>query len=48
LLDLVSGTYSSVVTATPILTYLQQVSPLARSAGTKRQRLAADDSGAVI
>ena len=48
LLGLIIGTYSSVFTATPILTYLQQVSPLARSAGTKRERLAPDDSGAVI
>ena len=48
LLGLVIGTYSSVFTATPILTYFQQVSPLARSAGTKRERLAPDDSGAVI
>ena len=34
LLGLVIGTYSSVFTATPILTYLQQLSPLARSAGS--------------
>ncbi len=48
LLGLVIGTYSSVFTATPILTYLQQISPLARSAGVKREKLAPDDSGAVI
>ena len=36
LLGLVIGTYSSVFTATPLLTYFQQFSPLARSARAKR------------
>jgi SecD/SecF fusion protein len=47
LIGLVVGTYSSVFTATPILTYLQEKWPMARE---KRERLVRDpeDSGAVV
>jgi SecD/SecF fusion protein len=43
----VIGTYSSVFTATPLLTYFQQSWPLARA---KKERKVRDpeDSGAVI
>ena len=47
LVGLVVGTYSSVFTATPLLTYLQQRAPMSR---VKRERVAreAEDSGAVV
>ena len=47
LVGLVVGTYSSVFTATPILTYLQQRAPMSR---VKKERVAreAEDSGAVV
>ena len=48
LLGLIIGTYSSVFTATPLLTYFQQFSPLSRSARVKREKATSDDSGAVI
>jgi SecD/SecF fusion protein len=48
LLGLVVGTYSSVFTATPLLTYFQQRAPLARAPKVKREVRAPDDSGAVI
>ena len=48
LMGLVIGTYSSVFTATPLLTYFQQFSPLARSARAKRVVRTPDDSGAVV
>ncbi|GAA2130022.1 protein translocase subunit SecD [Nocardioides bigeumensis] len=48
LLGLGIGTYSSVFTATPLLTYLQQVAPLDRASRQKREVRAPDDSGAVI
>ena len=48
LIGLVIGTYSSVFTATPLLTYLQQLSPLARAGRAPRVVRTPDDSGAVI
>ncbi len=48
LLGLVIGTYSSVFTATPLLTYFQRISPLARAGRVRREVRRADDSGAVI
>jgi SecD/SecF fusion protein len=48
LLGLLIGTYSSVFTATPLLTYLQRISPLARAARVKRVVETPDDSGAVV
>lgn len=47
LLGLLIGTYSSVFTATPLVTYLQQRWPLSRNRVIRRARAAAD-SGAVI
>jgi SecD/SecF fusion protein len=47
LLGLVIGTYSSVFTATPLLTYFQEHWPLARAKKERKVR-APDDSGAVI
>lgn len=47
LVGLIVGTYSSVFTATPLVTYMQQKWPLSRSAKVKAQR-APDDSGAVV
>ncbi|MGI8645194.1 MAG: protein translocase subunit SecD [Nocardioides sp.] len=48
LVGLVIGTYSSVFTATPLLTYFQQFSPLARAGKATRVVRTPDDSGAVI
>jgi SecD/SecF fusion protein len=48
LLGLVVGTYSSVFTATPLLTYLQERWPLARAARVRREARQVDDSGAVV
>ena len=48
LLGLVVGTYSSVFTATPMLTYLQERWPLSRAAKVKREARTTEDSGAVI
>ena len=47
LVGLVVGTYSSVFTATPLLTYLQERAPMSR---VKKEKVAreAEDSGAVI
>ena len=47
LIGLVVGTYSSVFTATPLLTYLQEKAPMSRA---KREKVARtpEDSGAVI
>ncbi|WP_426242169.1 protein translocase subunit SecD [Nocardioides sp. LHG3406-4] len=47
LLGLVIGTYSSVFTATPMVTYLQERWPMSRAAKVGRTRRA-EDSGAVI
>lgn len=47
LIGLVIGTYSSVFTATPILTYLQELWPMSRQARERKVR-ADDDSGAVV
>jgi SecD/SecF fusion protein len=47
LVGLVVGTYSSVFTATPLLTYLQQKWPMSRAEKVKRSR-DPEDSGAVI
>ncbi len=47
LLGLVIGTYSSVFTATPLVTYLQERWPMSRADEGKRPR-DAEDSGAVI
>lgn len=47
LVGLIVGTYSSVFTATPMLTYFQQQWPMSRSKREKVER-APDDSGAVI
>jgi len=47
LVGLVVGTYSSVFTATPILTYLQERSPMSRAEKVKRVH-DPEDSGAVI
>lgn len=47
LVGLILGTYSSVFTATPILTYLQEKWPLGRVKKEKVVR-SADDSGAVV
>ncbi len=47
LLGLVVGTYSSVFTATPLLTYLQERSPMSRVKREKVERTP-DDSGAVV
>jgi len=49
LLGLVIGTYSSVFTATPLLTYFQEKWPLAKSVKEKRKpRNELEDSGAVV
>jgi SecD/SecF fusion protein len=48
LLGLVIGTYSSVFTATPIVTYLQERWPLSRSKPVRVKRETAEDSGAVV
>jgi len=48
LIGLVVGTYSSVFTATPLLTYLQEKWPLSPTARVKSKELTPDDSGAVI
>ncbi len=48
LLGLVIGTYSSVFTATPLVTYLQQRYPMSRAERVKRPARDHDDSGAVI
>ena len=47
LIGLVVGTYSSVFTATPLLTYLHQKAPMSR---VKKEKVVRepDDSGAVI
>ncbi len=47
LLGLVIGTYSSVFTATPLVTYLQERWPMSRAAKVRRPR-EPEDSGAVI
>ena len=47
LLGLVIGTYSSVFTATPIVTYLQARSPMSRAPKVKKVR-DPEDSGAVV
>ena len=47
LLGLVIGTYSSVFTATPLLTYFQEKWPLERKKKEKKVR-APEDSGAVV
>lgn len=47
LLGLVIGTYSSVFTATPLVTYLQERWPMTRAVKVRRQR-EPEDSGAVI
>jgi SecD/SecF fusion protein len=47
LIGLVVGTYSSVFTATPLLTYLQERAPFAREKKEKRER-DPEDSGAVV
>ncbi|MGZ5403620.1 MAG: protein translocase subunit SecD [Nocardioides sp.] len=48
LVGLVVGTYSSVFTATPILTYLHDRFPMSRAEKVKRTAPDAEDSGAVI
>ncbi|MGZ8744630.1 MAG: protein translocase subunit SecD [Nocardioides sp.] len=48
LVGLVVGTYSSVFTATPILTYLHERFPMSRAEKVKRTAPDAEDSGAVI
>ena len=48
LVGLVVGTYSSVFTATPLLTYLQQRWPMSRAQRVKRTAPDTEDSGAVI
>ena len=48
LLGLVIGTYSSVFTATPLLTYFQERWPMSRSQEVKVKRATAEDSGAVV
>ena len=49
LLGLVIGTYSSVFTATPLLTYFQEKWPLAKAVKEKRKpRNELEDSGAVV
>ena len=49
LMGLVVGTYSSVFTATPLVTYLQERWPMPRSEPKKvRRQRAAEDSGAVV
>ncbi len=47
LVGLVVGTYSSVFTATPLVTYLQQRWPMSKETKVKVER-APDDSGAVV
>ena len=47
LVGLVVGTYSSVFTATPLLTYLQERSPMSRVKREKVERTP-EDSGAVV
>ncbi|CAA9407340.1 protein translocase subunit SecD [uncultured Nocardioides sp.] len=47
LLGLVIGTYSSVFTATPLVTYLQERWPMSRATKVRRQR-EPEDSGAVV
>ena len=48
LLGLLIGTYSSVFTATPILTYLQQRAPMSRAEKVRRKARDPEDSGAVV
>ncbi len=48
LVGLIVGTYSSVFTATPILTYLQERAPMSRAEKVKRSARDPEDSGAVI
>ncbi|MEO5854369.1 MAG: protein translocase subunit SecD [Nocardioides sp.] len=49
LLGLIIGTYSSVFTATPLLTYLQERWPMSRAEKVRRREArTVDDSGAVI
>lgn len=48
LVGLAVGTYSSVFTATPILTYLQERWPLGRAEKVRKPRRDPDDVGAVI
>ena len=48
LVGLIVGTYSSVFTATPILTYLQERWPMSRAEKVKRTAPDHEDSGAVI
>jgi len=48
LVGLVVGTYSSVFTATPILTYLQERYPMSRAQKVRRTAPDHEDSGAVI
>lgn len=48
LLGLIIGTYSSVFTATPLVTYLQQRYPMSRAQRVKRTAPDPEDSGAVI
>jgi len=48
LIGLIVGTYSSVFTATPMLTYFQERWPLSRAAKASREARPVDDSGAVI
>ena len=48
LLGLIIGTYSSVFTATPLVTYLQERYPMSRAQKVKRTAQEREDSGAVI
>ena len=48
LVGLIVGTYSSVFTATPILTYLQERAPMSREEKVKRSARDPEDSGAVV
>ena len=48
LLGLLIGTYSSVFTATPLVTYLQERWPMSRAQKVKRSARDPEDSGAVL
>jgi SecD/SecF fusion protein len=48
LLGLMIGTYSSVFTATPIVTYFQERWPMPRTKPVRVKRETAEDSGAVV
>lgn len=48
LLGLIIGTYSSVFTATPLVTYLQERWPMSRAQKVKRSARDPEDSGAVL